>query len=145
MLQFGCPHAKDPQSQAAGTGGPAPESTYTNLITGKTVFRDTGGNIKDEHTSKRSNDVGTLSMANTGQKNTGGSQFFINTVHNQFLDWFSPGQSKHPVFGKVTSGMDVVHAIEAVETDSSDRPRTPVKMISVTVMEVTAPVNVQDG
>ena len=46
----------------------------------------------------------TLSMANTGRPNSGGSQFFINTVHNAFLDWFSPGASKHPVFGKVIDG-----------------------------------------
>ena len=53
----------------------------------------------------------TLSMANTGQPNSGGSQFFINTVHNDFLDWFTPGPSKHPVFGKVISGQEVVTKI----------------------------------
>merc|ERR1711998_126962 len=58
------------------------------------------GNIKDEYAAKISNEPGTLSMANTGQPNSGGSQFFMNTVHNDFLDWFSPGESKHPVFGK---------------------------------------------
>ena len=42
------------------------------------------------------------SMANTGAPNSGGAQFFINTKHNAYLDWFTPGQSKHPVFGKVT-------------------------------------------
>ena len=42
-------------------------------------------------------------MANTGQANSGGSQFFINVAHNRNLDWFSGGSSKHPVFGKVTS------------------------------------------
>ena len=47
-------------------------------------------------------------MANTGQPNSGGSQFFINTAHNSNLDWFTPGASKHPVFGKVTEGLDVV-------------------------------------
>jgi cyclophilin family peptidyl-prolyl cis-trans isomerase len=72
-------------------------------------------------------------MANTGRPNSGSSQFFVNTVHNAYLDWFSPGPSKHPVFGKVTSGMDVVKKIEATPTDGGDRPVTPVKMISVTV------------
>jgi len=33
-------------------------------------------------------------------------------VHNAYLDWFSPGASKHPVFGKVVDGMDVIKAIE---------------------------------
>jgi cyclophilin family peptidyl-prolyl cis-trans isomerase len=117
MLQFGCPHSKDPNSPRAGTGN-AP-----------------GGTIEDEHpaNAKLSNDPGTLSMANTGRPNSGSCQFFINTVHNAYLDWFSPGPSKHPVFGKVISGMDVVKKIESSPTNSQDRPITPVKMISVKV------------
>jgi cyclophilin family peptidyl-prolyl cis-trans isomerase len=117
MLQFGCPHSKDPQSPRAGTGdGPK-------------------GTIKDEHPAdaKLSNEPGTLSMANTGAPNSGSCQFFINTVHNSYLDWFTPGGSKHPVFGKVVSGMDVVKKIETTATDAGDRPKTPVKMIRVTV------------
>mmetsp|Transcript_30418 Transcript_30418/g.81811 ORF Transcript_30418/g.81811 Transcript_30418/m.81811 type:complete len:188 (+) Transcript_30418:74-637(+) len=133
MLQFGCPNAKDPKSRAAGTGGPPGNSTYTNLKTQATVKRDAGGNIPDEFALKASNKPGTLSMANTGAPNTGGSQFFINTVHNDFLDWFSPGDSKHPVFGQVVSGMDVCKKIEATRTDPNDAPVTPVKMVSVTV------------
>ena len=54
-------------------------------------------------------------MANAGP-NTGGSQFFINLVNNNFLD------GKHPVFGKVVEGMDVIDKIAKVATDSSDRP-----------------------
>jgi cyclophilin family peptidyl-prolyl cis-trans isomerase len=77
-------------------------------------------------------------MANTGRPNSGGSQFFINTVHNARLDWFSPGPSKHPVFGKVIEGMDVVRQIEAAPTDSSDRPKTPVQVTHVTVDQPTA-------
>jgi cyclophilin family peptidyl-prolyl cis-trans isomerase len=115
MAQFGCPYSKDPASPRAGTGGPP------------------SGNIQDEFTAKLSNEPMTLSMANTGRPNSGGSQFFINTAHNSFLDWFSPGESRHPVFGKVTSGEDVVKKIETTPTDGSDRPRTPVKVIKVTV------------
>ena len=64
------------------------------------------GNIPDELVDKTSNEPGTLSMANTGQPNSGGSQFFVNTVHNDFLDWWRSdlSPSKHPVFGKVVSG-----------------------------------------
>jgi cyclophilin family peptidyl-prolyl cis-trans isomerase len=72
-------------------------------------------------------------MANTGQPNSGGAQFFINTKHNSYLDWFTPGASKHPVFGKITGGMEVVRAIESAQTDQRDRPKTPIKMVKVTV------------
>lgn len=119
MVQVGCPHSKDPKSPRAGTGdGP-------------------NGPIKDEFppNAKISNEPGTLSMANTGAPNSGSSQFFINTAHNSFLDWFTPGQSKHPVFGRVTSGMDVVQKIESTRTDRSDRPIEPVKMLKVTIVE----------
>lgn len=117
MIQFGCPHSKDPNSEMAGRGGPP------------------HGKIQDEHPAdaKLSNEIGSLSMANTGAPNSGGSQFFINTVHNSQLDWFSPGPSRHPVFAKVTSGMDVVTKIEKTPTGYGDRPRTPVKVNSITI------------
>ena len=117
MLQFGCPHSKDPKSPRAGTGD-GPEGT-----------------IKDEHAARLSNEPGTLSMANTGAPNSGSCQFFVNTVHNGYLDWFSAGASKHPVFGKVIEGMDVVHKIEKTKTDSGDRPLTPVRMNKETITE----------
>lgn len=119
MIQFGCPHSKDPQSGRAGTGGPP------------------HGTIQDEHPDahKISNEPGTLSMANTGRPNSGGSQFFINTKHNSYLDWFSAGPSKHPVFGKIIDGMDVVKKIETTPTDGGDRPTTPVKVEKITVTE----------
>ena len=78
--------------------------------------------IKDEFSGKNKNNRGTISMANAGP-NTGGSQFFINLVGNNYLD------KAHPVFGKVIEGMDVVDAIGRVPTDSSDRPISEVKII----------------
>lgn len=135
MLQFGCPHSKDFNSDRAGTGGPQPGSTFKNIGTGQLEKRDPReGCIRDEHTSRISNEPGTLSMANTGQPNSGGSQFFVNTVHNDFLDWFSAGESKHPVFGKVVSGMEIVKRIEGVKTNSDDKPVKPVVMESVTII-----------
>ena len=133
MDQFGCPLSKDPKSQRAGTGGP-PDGQYKNLKTGATETRSNGGNIKDEFAAKLSNEPGTLSMANTGQPNSGGSQFFMNVVHNDFLDWFSPGESKHPVFGKCVdqASFDTMVKISKVPTND-DCPRTPVQMKSVTV------------
>ena len=117
MIQFGCPHSRDPNSPRAGTGN-SPKGT-----------------IRDEHPpeAKLSNEPGTLSMANTGRPDSGSSQFFINTTHNAYLDWFSPGPSKHPVFGKVVDGMNVVKKIETARTGPGDRPLTPVKMIKVTI------------
>merc|ERR1711907_291222 len=126
MNQFGCPHSKDPKSSRAGTGNP-PDGEFKNLKTGKMEKRKNGGNIPNENISKDSNVPGTFSMANTGRPNSGGSQFFINVAKNDFLDWFSPGQSKHPVFGKVTSGMDVVRSIVNVKT-RNDNPVHPIMM-----------------
>ena len=108
MDQAGDPLTKD-DSQAArwGTGGPG----YT---------------IADENQSAH-NAAGVVTMANTGQPNSGGSQFFINAVDNSFLD------GKYSVFGKVTAGMDVVTAINNTPTGAGDRPVTPVVIKSVTL------------
>merc|ERR1711974_267818 len=121
MNQFGCPNAKDPSSRRAGTGGP-PDGQFKNLKTGAMESRTGGGNIQDENISRDSNEAGTLSMANTGRPNSGGSQFFINVAKNDNLDWFSPGASKHPVFGKITSGYDVCEKISNVKTNN-DNPQ----------------------
>lgn len=135
MLQFGCPKSKDPSSAMAGTGGPPAGGSFTTP-SGETITRDGGGNIPDELTEEISNEPGTLSMANTGQPNSGGSQFFVNTVHNDFLDFFDTrSPSAHPVFGKVTDGMDVVNKISKVKTNQSDKPVTPVTMLSVDISE----------
>ena len=74
-----------------------------------------GSPIKDEFTSHNHNDRGTVAMANAGP-DTGDSQFFINLVNNNYLD------NKHPVFGKVIEGMDVVDAIGKVKTGQGNRP-----------------------
>eukprot|EP01045_Picozoa_sp_COSAG04_P011980 COSAG04_NODE_789_length_10269_cov_17.022745_4_plen_395_part_00 len=133
VLQFGCPHSKDPASPEAGTGAPPPGSSFPLLGGAEgeaTVTRDgKGGTIADEHVWRRSNSIGTLSMANTGDPDSGGSQFFINTAQNTFLDWFNAEtEPSHVVFGKVVSGMDVVEKIGGCDTDSDDRPQRPVKV-----------------
>ena len=74
-----------------------------------------GYTIKDEFGPNNRNNRGTISMANSGP-NTGGSQFFINLVNNNYLD------SLHPVFGKVVEGMDVVDKIGKEKTGASNRP-----------------------
>jgi cyclophilin family peptidyl-prolyl cis-trans isomerase len=108
MIQGGDPLTKDDSKQAMwGTGGP-------------------GYKFADEITAMNKNDEGTLSMANSGP-NTNGSQFFINLRNNNFLD------TKHTVFGRVTQGIDVVRAIEAVETNASDRPLEPIIIKNITL------------
>jgi len=86
-----------------------------------------GYNIKDEFTKTNKNNRGTIAMANAGP-NTGGSQFFINLVNNNFLD------TKHPAFGKVVAGMDVVDAIGKTKTASGDRPVVDVVIKKATVI-----------
>jgi peptidylprolyl isomerase len=109
MIQGGCPNG-------TGTGGP-------------------GYNIQDEFVPGHSNQRGTISMANTGQPNSGGSQFFINLVDNSYLDWDNRSTPyKHPVFGEVIDGMNVVDKIAAVKTDYSDRPMTEVKIIKASII-----------
>lgn len=81
-----------------------------------------GYSIPDEFTPGNRNNRGTISMANAGP-NTGGSQFFINLVDNNFLD------GKHPVFGKVVGGMDVVDKIGKTKTGHGDRPLKDVVIV----------------
>ena len=71
-------------------------------------------------------DPGTFSMANAGP-NSGGSQFFITLAATPWLD------GKHAIFGKVTSGLDVVMAIGKLPTGMGDKPADEVVMKKVTV------------
>jgi len=110
MIQGGCP-------EGTGMGGP-------------------GYNIQDEFGKGHSNVRGTISMANTGRPNTGGSQFFINTVDNKYLDKENLSTPyAHPVFGQITKGMDVVDKIEKVPTDGNDRPLSPIVIQKAEVKE----------
>lgn len=138
-IQFGCPYAKNPHvyygtlDEEAGQGS-GPADTSFKACTGKEYTRDEYGNIEDELVKGLSNVEGTLSMANSGEPDTGGSQFFINVKDNKHLDWFSgDSESFHPVFGKIIEGYDnVVKKIEKVET-SAEQPVNPIKMISVKI------------
>jgi peptidylprolyl isomerase len=90
--------------------------------------------IQDEFVAGHSNLPMTISMANAGP-NTGSSQFFINLVDNSFLDYDKqPLSSKHPVFGEVVEGEDVVRKIGSVATGAGDRPVEEVVIVKATVI-----------
>jgi peptidyl-prolyl cis-trans isomerase B (cyclophilin B) len=93
-----------------GTGGPG----YT--------FEDEFNDHKVER--------GALAMANAGP-NTNGSQFFVVTA--EATPWLD---GKHTVFGRVTSGMEVVDAISQVDTDANDKPREAVVIERVELAEL---------
>ena len=111
----------DAKSPRAGTGGPPPNSTFKGCD-GNTYKRNAEGGIPDEigkDHQRITNAPGTLSMANTGRPESGGSQFFINVNHNSFLDWFDRSSpSAHPVFGKV--GFECTTTIHNEENDAID-------------------------
>jgi peptidylprolyl isomerase len=92
--------------------------------------------IKDEFTTTNHNYNGTIAMANTGQPNSGSSQFFISVADNN--NRYSSFDSSYPAFGKVISGMDVVMAISGVSVvDASSenfKPVQDVTLISVSVL-----------
>jgi peptidylprolyl isomerase len=93
-----------------------------------------GYQIRDEFVAGHSNVRGTLSMANSGP-NSGGSQFFINLVDNSFLDYDKqPLTSKHPAFGEVVEGMDVVDNIAEAATGSRDKPIQEIKIVKATII-----------
>lgn len=98
------------------SGDPSGEGTGGESIWGR-PFED---EIVD---SLRHDCSGTLSMANSGT-NSNGSQFFITTVPCPWLD------GKHTVFGRVSKGLEVVHAIEAIEVDDFDKPIEEVRIIN---------------
>ncbi|MDR0372199.1 MAG: peptidylprolyl isomerase [Nitrososphaerota archaeon] len=83
--------------------------------------------IKDEFTRKNHNVRGTIAMANAGP-NTGSSQFFINIENNNYLD------AKHPQFGKVITGMDIVDKIAQVKTNQNDKPLKEIVIVTATVV-----------
>ena len=101
-----------------------------------TGSHDCGFTIKDEIVPALKYDrPGRLGMANTGRPNSGGCQFFITEVPYASLD-ASPSNSGYTIFGQVVDGQDLVGKIARVPSDGNDKPRTPVKLVSVTIKRV---------
>jgi len=95
-----------------------------------------GYTIKDEFGEGHTNRRGFVSMANTGSPNTGGSQFFINTADNHYLDKEdNHAPYAHPVFGRISAGMDVVDSISKAKTDSNDKPLEDITIIDIEIQE----------
>ena len=86
-------------------------------------------NIQDEftHTGGNRNSLYTIAMANAGP-NTGSSQFFINLVDNSFLD------TKHPAFGKVIEGQEIVDKIAQVQTGANDKPLEDIIIVKASII-----------
>jgi peptidyl-prolyl cis-trans isomerase A (cyclophilin A) len=104
-----------------------------------TGSHDCGFTIKDEIVpSLKFDRPGRLAMANTSRPNTGSCQFFITEVPYPSLDP-APGNSGYSIFGQVVEGQDLVGKIARVPRDSNDKPRTPVRLISVTIKRVGPP------
>lgn len=95
--------------------------------------------IKNEADNGLANERGTIAMARTNDPHSATSQFFINTVDNDFLNFRSKDLSGwgYCVFGKVVAGMDVVDKIEAVRTESRsyyrDVPRDTIEIIDAII------------
>ncbi len=90
--------------------------------------------VKHEGGNGLTNQVGTIAMARTADPNSGTSQFFINVVDNQMLNFRGPGPQEigYTVFGRVTNGLDVVNKIRNVQTTSKgSHQNVPVQTITI--------------
>ena len=100
--------------------------------------KETMAPIKLESDNGLSNLRGTIAMARTNDPDSATSQFFINTVDNNFLD-YSSSNPGYAVFGKVTKGMDAVDSIGSAKTSTrgpfSDWPTTNIVIISAYVKQ----------
>ena len=139
MVQTG-----DPKGD--GTGG---ESIWHD----KDKTKDKGTGFKNEISPYLYNIRGSLSMANTGQPSTNGSQFFINqsttdysaklptnSYPKKIIEAYKEGgnptlDGKHPVFGQVIEGMDVVDKIAKAEKDEKDKPTTAITIDSIEIVK----------
>ncbi len=100
--------------------------------------------IKHEGGNGLRNQVGTIAMARTAEPNSGTSQFFINVVDNQMLDFRGPGAQEigYCVFGRVIRGLDVVNKIRNVDTATrAGHQNVPVQTVTierVTLLDASA-------
>ena len=101
--------------------------------------KQTGDPIKNEAENGLKNDEYTVAMARTSDPNSATSQFFINHVDNDFLDYASASNPGYAVFGEVIDGMDVVDAIGHSATESKQGlqnvPVAPIIILEARIIE----------
>lgn len=100
--------------------------------------KSTHAPVRNEAENRVSNQTGTVAMARTSDIHSASAQFFINVSDNTFLDHRSPTPSGYGycVFGKVTSGMDVVNKIKAAKT-ATRKGHENVPIQTIEILEVT--------
>jgi peptidyl-prolyl cis-trans isomerase A (cyclophilin A) len=104
---------------------------------GDMTQKSTRAPIKNEAKNGLSNKAGTIAMARTSNPHSATGQFFINLVDNTNLDYPSFDGWGYAVFGKVITGFDVVQKIGKTPTGFQDVPRTPITILSVSVLPET--------
>ena len=120
------------------------QTTFHRVIKGFMIqgggFKESGKRadvlaaIENESKNSLSNQRGTIAMARTPSPHSATRQFFINHKDNPFLD-AQGNQWGYAVFGKVTSGMQVVDEIAAVKTNRSDKPLQTITIKSISLLE----------
>ena len=102
--------------------------------------KPTNAPIENEADNGLKNDAGTIAMARTQDPHSATSQFFINVKDNGFLNHTGKNMQGwgYTVFGKVTSGMDVIEKMKGVPTGRfgmhADVPKEPVVINSATIV-----------
>jgi len=105
-------------------------------------FKTPNPPIKNEANNGLKNNRGTIAMARTNDPDSATSQFFINTVDNDFLNYQSPNNYGYAVFGKVTDGMDVVDKISHSQTQRKG-PHQNIPIEPVYIKRVTVSNNIK--
>ena len=110
--------------------------------------KSTRAPIANEASNGLLNELGTIAMARTADPDSATAQFFVNLTDNQFLNYVSPDpdQIGYCVFGKVTSGIEVVQKIGLVQTNTVGRNSdVPVKPIIIKSVKLLGEVAKEDG
>ncbi|MEH8020125.1 peptidylprolyl isomerase [Rheinheimera metallidurans] len=112
-------HRLEPEFVLQGGGY---DANYKPIAELKAIFNESGNGLK--------NQLGTIAMARLTEPHSATSQFFFNLADNSHLD---PGRSwGYAVFGYITSGLDVIEKISAIQTDTSVElgwPNVPVEKV----------------